>query len=220
METYKEKYRPRVLKEIAGQPAVASLQAIVAAPHPCCLLLHGPTGTGKSSAAQAIARQLGCYDDVFETAYTICGADLDADSIRRWFGPETPFRFRAPRGWHVLIVEELELLSKTAGILLKDCLERKLLQFGNVIVAATSNSTAGIPAPVLDRFKQYAFAGGAQLSAGMGRYIAAIWKRENPDAPLPQDWKSWGWDGDSEEFSARRAIDACEEAARLIAVRF
>jgi len=218
MDNYKEKYRPRLLKEIVGQPAVASLAAIVADPRPCCLLLSGPTGTGKSTAAQAIARQLGCYDDVFETAYTICGADLDADSIRHWFGSESPFRFRAPHGWHVLIIEELELLSKTAGILLKDCLERKLSQFGNVIVVATSNETAGIPSAVVDRFKSYTFDGGAQLSAGMARYIAAIWKHENPSTPLPANWKAWGWNRDSEEFSARRAIDACEEAARLCTV--
>ncbi len=217
METYKEKYRPRLLKEIVGQPACTSLAAIIDNPRSCCLLLIGPTGTGKSTAAAAIARQLGCYDGWIETATTICAAKLNTESIENLFGPSSPFRLIAPNGWHVLIIEELEYTRREVAVLLKHHLAEGELP-RNLIVIATSNDTGDIPQAVIDRFKTYVFDGGAQLSAGMSRYIAAIWKHENPSCPLPANWKQWGWNRDSEEFSARRAIDACEEAARLCAV--
>ncbi|GAG27234.1 unnamed protein product, partial [marine sediment metagenome] len=49
------------------------------------------------TSAQALANELGCYEDTwFETAYTVCGPDFNAEMLRYYFGPETPFRFVAP----------------------------------------------------------------------------------------------------------------------------
>ena len=56
-----EKYRPKSIKELAGQGGITySLQAFVQnhpeqLPH---LLLYGPPGTGKTSLALALARDL------------------------------------------------------------------------------------------------------------------------------------------------------------------
>ena len=49
-----DKYRPRTLSEVLGQPEiVASLQRFVAAPYSCAMLFHGDSGIGKTSAAYA-----------------------------------------------------------------------------------------------------------------------------------------------------------------------
>lgn len=216
MQSYKEKYRPRKLAEIVGQPAVKSLSAIVANPRPCCLLLCGATGTGKSTAARAIARELGCEDGWIETSTTICAAKLNVDSIDSLFGSSSPFRLVAPNGWHVLIIEELEYCRREVAVLLKHHLAEGELP-RNLIVVATSNNTADIPQAVLDRFQRYTFDGGALLSRSIGAYLAAIWSHETPHHPFPADWKQWGWCADTEAFSARRALDACEEAARQLA---
>jgi replication-associated recombination protein RarA len=218
MDTFKERYRPAHLAEIHGQREVMDqLKILARAPRPCCLLFVGNTGVGKSTAAEAFARELGCYDDWREWAYSICAADLDPDALRHWFGPSSPFRFRAGgRGFHVLIIEELEYCSKQAAVLLKDALERKVSAMGNVIVIATSNDTKGIPRAVLDRFKRFDFDSGLGLAQAVQQWLPTLWQQETArGVPLPDDWHTWGWDFEAEEFSARRAVDALEEAVRM-----
>ena len=224
METLKEKHRPQHLADILGQPDIVDqLKILARAPRPCCLLFCGETGTGKSTAAEAFARELGCYDDVFDCAYTLNGADLTADAVRHYFGPwgaddkPSPFRFRAGgKGFHVLVVEELEYCNKTVAVLLKDALERKVKQFGNVIVIATSNDVKTIPQAVLDRFKRYEFDSGLGFASAVQRLLPSLWEAETArGVPMPDFWTKMGWDYASENFSARRAVDALEEAVRM-----
>jgi DNA polymerase III gamma/tau subunit len=55
-----EKYRPRTLADLIGQPdAVEQLTLWLADPYPVAFLFEGESGTGKSSAALALAHDLG-----------------------------------------------------------------------------------------------------------------------------------------------------------------
>jgi len=64
-----EKYRPRSFEEILGQPVVKiQLRRIVDTKNLPNLLFFGPPGTGKSSAAEVVAREL--FGDVWEGNFT------------------------------------------------------------------------------------------------------------------------------------------------------
>src|SRR5260370_11121125 len=59
-----DKYRPQTVTDILGQPwIVDQLAAFIQSPYSCAFLMAGDTGTGKSSAAVALARDLGIAVD-------------------------------------------------------------------------------------------------------------------------------------------------------------
>ena len=215
-----QKYTPRCLADIVGQAhVIRHLRLLVTEPHPCCLLFRGEPGTGKSATAEALAHDLGCYTDKWwQTVYTVCAADFTVDAVRHWFGPETPFRFRAPGGWHVLVLEELEDLSKECQRKCKDVFQRQLAQM-HVIVVATSN-TGGVKLDeaLLERFRRFAFSSGADFAEACQNEIAGRWQAETDGLSLPATWKCWGWNDGRLRFSMRLAMMAMQEALDTAAV--
>lgn len=53
-----DRYRPTTLSDVVGQPPVRLLRAFAIEPYPACFLLEGGPGTGKTSAAYALANDL------------------------------------------------------------------------------------------------------------------------------------------------------------------
>src|SRR5437763_1970603 len=73
------------LADVLGQPAVVSgLATFAAAPYPTSFLFAGESGTGKTSAAHALARELGIDADSEEMGglYEVPSGELTADAVR------------------------------------------------------------------------------------------------------------------------------------------
>lgn len=110
MEAWAEKYRPRQIREIVGNPkAIDALQTWLGGwrhgiPSKKAVLLHGPSGTGKTSAARAIAVELG--HDFIETN----AAETRTQSvINRIVGEATSSRTLDPgMEGKIIIIDEVD----------------------------------------------------------------------------------------------------------------
>src|SRR5260370_30392083 len=81
-----EKYRPRSLGELLGQPwASHQLQLFADKPYPCAFLFEGDTGTGKTSAALLLAEALGVKIDEgpFGGLHQIASGEQTGETVRK-----------------------------------------------------------------------------------------------------------------------------------------
>jgi replication-associated recombination protein RarA len=210
-----EKYRPATLEGVVGQSATRYLRSLGEEPDERCVLLEGVGGCGKTSAALALAAELGCRDE-FSGLHIVPCSEFSIDVARRLFegadGYSAVLRLRPleGRGWHVVVLEELEWLSPQCQRYLKVALETRMPL--RTIVVATSNGAGGLDRALLQRFDVFAFGSGKYFAQACQERLEAIWLAEASGQPMPPDWLSWGWDG--EHFSMRSALAAMELCLR------
>ena len=212
MRRLSQQYQPVTLDDVVGQPAIVRrLKRLVAAPCPCCLILEGMGGTGKSAAAKALIHDLGVSEfGVMEYS----AAKLRIEDVERLFGQT--FRMRPMMGnpWNILLVEELELIvSKNVNSTLKDELSEQNMP-ERLIVVATSNDVSSLDEALLQRFEIFPFSAGPTFAEACRERLVWIWEQEvGVDVPLPVGVEQLGWRNDS--FSMRRALAALSGAVEL-----
>jgi replication factor C small subunit len=206
-------YQPRTLDEVVGQPAVIRrLKRLVAWPQPCCLLFEGLGGVGKSAAAKALIQDLGVCP--FSGLVEYSASNLSIDEVRRLFGQTFRLRPMAGNPWHVLLVEELELIvSWHVNAALKDELGEQHMP-ERLIVVATSNDASGLDEALLQRFEVFPFSAGPTFAEACQERLAWIWQQEaGPGVPMPLGMEQMGWRNGS--YSMRRAMTALGGALEL-----
>ncbi|MCE5327872.1 MAG: AAA family ATPase [Planctomycetaceae bacterium] len=173
-----DKYRPTSLDCLWGQDAVVTfLRKFAAAPYPSALIFEGETGTGKTSAALALASALGCdlAQQEFGGVYVIASGEQTAEAVRdtarlMW---NRPFY---GSGWKVIIVNEADRMHPAAETIWLDRLESLPAK---TVVVFTTNYAGKLSQRFRDRCTGLTFESDAQtLVQSCRQLLAAIWKRE------------------------------------------
>jgi hypothetical protein len=165
-------------------------------------LFEGLGGVGKSATAKALIQDLGVCPFFGVVEYS--ASNLTIDEVRRLFGQT--FRRRPMSGspWHVLLVEELELIvSRNVSAALKDGLSEQHMP-----------DASGLDEALLQRFEVFPFSAGPTFAAACQERLAWIWEQEaGAGAPMPLGMEHIGWRNGS--YSMRRALAALDAALRL-----
>ena len=173
-----ERYRPTSLDTLWGQePVVKVLRKFVKAPYPAAFIFQGETGTGKTSAALALAAELGCRLDQHEFGgvNVVASGEQTAENVRdtwkrMWLTPLTG------SGWKVLVVNEADRMARPAEMIWLDCLENIT---PHTVVVFTTNDAQLLSQRFRDRCTRLAFESDAdQQRASATAFAAAVWKAE------------------------------------------
>ena len=213
--TLVEKYRPRELGDILGQPWIVSqLEAFVDSPVSTAFLFEGATGTGKTSAAMVLARALGVAVEADELGglWQIASGEQTGDTVRRAID-NLRVRPWSGSGWKVLIVNEADAMTPNAAYVWLDVLENLPSQ---TVVIFTTNSAAKIPARLRDRCERFAFtAGGLMMRPALQELVNKVWLAETgrTDAPDIDDLGELA--DENGDMSFRRCLQRLQPLIRV-----
>jgi replication-associated recombination protein RarA len=178
-----EKYRPTSLGAIWGQDTVVKvLRKFAANPHPAAFIFDGETGTGKTSAALALAGALGCDlgQKEFGGVQTIASGEQSADAVRDAYRQ----MFNIPwhgSGWKVVIANEADRMARPAETIWLDVLEAIPAK---TVIIFTTNEAGRLSQRFLDRCTRLTFESDAEkLRASATALAAAVWKAETGKRP-------------------------------------
>ena len=204
-----EKYRPATLGELRGQPgAVKFLKNFVCAPYPVAMLLSGETGTGKTSAALALAAELGCDVDegAFGGVYEIASGEQNAEAVREccartWLAP------MLGSGWKVVIVNECDRMNLQAETVWLDRLEDIAPR---TVIIFTTNMPDKLASRFVDRCVHLSFeSSSAKLLQPVRDMVSELYRKETgraPDALTVERIVYAATDKETSKISFRRAV--------------
>jgi MoxR-like ATPase len=173
-----EKYRPRTLDHVLGQDeAVRTLRAFVRDPKSSGFIFEGDTGTGKTSAAKALAHDLGCAVEAMEMGglEEIASGELTADAVRDCARRMRNIPFYGS-GWKLIVCNEADRMSPQAEAVWLDVLEALPPR---VLVIFTTNHAGRLSQRLRDRCERVRFTSDPHKTAGAIRdLVGMIWKSE------------------------------------------
>jgi len=163
---------------------VKVLRKFASQPYSTAFVFEGETGTGKTSAALALAAALGCdlEQKEFGGVQTIASGEQSADAVREAY----QHMHTAPwhgSGWRVVIVNEADRLARAAEVIWLDVLESLPPK---TVIVFTTNEASRLSQRFLDRCTRLPFeSDAAKLRASAIQFATAVWKAETGKKPNP-----------------------------------
>jgi replication-associated recombination protein RarA len=212
------KHRPKTLADVLGQGwVIQNLAAFAESPYPVAFLFEGETGTGKTSAALALAHDLGCSLDDAELGgvHEIPSGEQTADSVRAILR-RLSIRPLCGSGWKVLVVNEADRMSVAAETVWLDGLEQ--LPPRSVVIF-TTNHAGRLSQRFLDRCERFTFESRMDvLRQDLETLVSRVWHAETGRDDCPS-LESLGQIADADgQASFRRVLQLlapCVRSGRL-----
>jgi len=168
-KTLAEKYQPQAVGDFIGiERPRAALASFLKAPHPAAFLFLGPSGTGKTTMALALARALPA--EVHHVPSRECDLEKVHDLARLchyfpWAG-----RF------HLVLIDEADQMTHAAQLAFLSLLDATAFP-PNTIFVFTANATDLIEPRFLSRCLTLNF-GTVGIDQALAHFLAGIWRKE------------------------------------------
>jgi replication-associated recombination protein RarA len=108
-----EEFRPRVLGDFIGlEKPKKILSRLLSQPRTCALLFQGAPGTGKTTCALAFALELGA--ELHHVGSQECKLEVLQNIVSRCQRVAFNFATGKPANWHVVLVDEADVMSDAA----------------------------------------------------------------------------------------------------------
>jgi DNA polymerase III delta prime subunit len=173
------------LDDVKGQAeCIEYLKSFVAAPYSTALLFQGASGIGKTSAAYALAAELGVDFNAAELGgmHVIASGEQGADQVRETFSRMTTCPMSGS-GWKVFIINEVDRMSPQAETIWLDRLEQLP---GHTVIVFSTNHPENLTDRFVSRCQVLQFAGNHRdIGVAAIELLKNIWQKESRQ-PLDQ----------------------------------
>jgi len=170
-----ERYRPKRIAEFAGLKRVKRVMTRFAAAPTCsAFLFSGPSGTGKTSMALALAAEMGA--EIHHIAARACDLEMVERTVAQcWYMPLLG-------GWHVVVVDEADQMTAPAQVAWLSKLDATAFPPATVFIF-TCNGTDRLEPRFLSRTMRLEFEG--ELNGEAMFFLTGVWLAEAPGTQVP-----------------------------------
>lgn len=170
-QSLSEKYRPQGIGEFVGlEKPKKILAAFAQRPCPSAWLFVGPSGTGKTTMALALAKELGA--ELHHIPSQECNVERVKDVVHMcWYVPQGGLS-----KFHLVLVDEADQMSNAAQLAFLSKLDSTAFP-PNTIFIFTANATDRLEGRFLSRCRVLEFSSYG-MRAELATLLQSVWKRE------------------------------------------
>jgi replication-associated recombination protein RarA len=194
------KYKPRRVSDLVGMASVKRrLAKLIQHPYTSAWLLTGPSGLGKTTAAFAVAAEIGAQ------IHHMPSRQCDLASVSKALTACHYAPMFAASKWHAAIVDEADQMSHPAQLAFLSALDGTATP-ENTLFFFTANDTKNLEPRFISRCRQLRFSID-DAEEEVHRFLARVWEKESGK---PEDAPCFARLFRNSEFNIRTALNNLE----------